>query len=261
MNCDEFETALPAHLASDGTPAERAAMETHARDCARCARRLEEERRLDDLIREAVGPAPAHANELRQRIRRDLVLDAKRPAVRPTRWRFSRWLPLAAAIAVGGWLGTSQLVMARDTTLYRAAVADHIRDMTVRANDGAWATEPAAIEELARTAIGTNEFAARLRSAGHPILRARICHLQGTAFAHLVVASDGGPVSMFVRRSGGPLRGPVLEVVNDVQVRGCAMEVFESAGFQAAALTVLVVSDSSRGELLDLVRTTLGHLS
>ena len=62
MDCDRFREQLPELLADAVAPAERAAVETHARDCAACAAELAGHRRAWEALgvlepAEAIAPA------------------------------------------------------------------------------------------------------------------------------------------------------------------------------------------------------------
>lgn len=108
-----------------------ARIEEHLRECRECQEELEFQRRLRDAIRseEAIVLAPQTSlQKLMQRIDTDTDMEDEREAApaaaepviaRPARARWSRWLPIAAAvqgIAIAGLLATvwSQ---SRDETL------------------------------------------------------------------------------------------------------------------------------------------------
>lgn len=101
MNCTEYITAyLSAHADGELSGDELRRAQEHAGGCARCSRRLAEERQLKALVRKHAGAAalPAH---LRERLSRALdeeshgraggIARLRRPAV---------WIPVAIAASV-----------------------------------------------------------------------------------------------------------------------------------------------------------------
>lgn len=80
-------------------------VESHLRECSECQQELEAQRRLRDAIRteESIVLAPQTSlQKLMQRIDDESAVERTDPAMlaelRPARARWSRWLPIAAAI-------------------------------------------------------------------------------------------------------------------------------------------------------------------
>jgi hypothetical protein len=188
MDCLEFRRvagADPAHLSPAG--------ERHAAACPRCAEHLRRLRMLDDRLLRAlripVGPGVAAS---------PLPAPALRPGRLPQAAR-PRWLALAASIVAGVLVGTLLWVGGPRDSLAQELVAHLAHEpealvVTDRAAD------PAGLEEvLARGGI-------RLRPGIGTVSYANSCEFRGDLVPHLVVQTDGGPVTVMVLRNERPSR-------------------------------------------------------
>ncbi|HEY0945243.1 MAG TPA: hypothetical protein VGD81_08235, partial [Opitutaceae bacterium] len=184
---------------------------------------------------------------------------------RPALLRAVPWLvPLGAAalFAIAGGLVWLQAgARRRDTALYRAAVADHVNDVVKKVGRPGWQTSPEGLSSFALAATGTADVLSRISLTDTRLVRARACRLGGIVFAHFIYEADGREFSVFVRRDRASLRGPTLDVVRDRPVRGCDVDDFGSVGFQTQDLTVLIVADSPRDDVLRLARRLVEQLS
>lgn len=262
MDCSEFKTLLPSYLVGEGSDEQRASVEAHGRACPACARLLQAERELDDLVRRACARDQAGASELTRRIRRAVRAESAARR-RPPLWGALRWLvPLGAAavVMVCAWLWYRPGARA-DHALYRAAVADHVDEVVNKRERPDWRTSTGELSTFAFAATGTADVLPRLALADCRLVRARACRLGAAVFAHFVYEANGQEFSVYVRREHASLGGPTLTTVGDRPVRGGEVDDFESVGFQTADLTVLIVADASRDEVLRLARRLVEQLA
>src|SRR5437660_12390391 len=69
MNCSEIKFFTPLYLSSELDATPMFDFELHLRRCSACARELEDARRCDDLLREALHQESLDTDELRRRIK------------------------------------------------------------------------------------------------------------------------------------------------------------------------------------------------
>jgi anti-sigma factor (TIGR02949 family) len=116
-SCADYEADLSA-LVDDELGDERAAaVRAHVAACRRCARRLEDLRRVDRLL--ASAPAPAVPSDLRARLAARVAADSRRRPgrLRPPRRRHFGRPALGVALAAAAALALYQSVPGGETTL------------------------------------------------------------------------------------------------------------------------------------------------
>ena len=183
MDCLQFRRtagADPEHL--------DAAARTHAESCPRCAAHLGELRSLDARILAALEvPVPGAPSAPGASSAPIVGLDRR------------RWLALAASIVAGVMVGTLLWVAGPQNSLARDLV-EHLGHepealvVTDRPEDAA------VLEDvLERGGI-------RLRPGIGTVSYANTCLFRGRRVPHLVVQTDGGPVTVMVLRHERPAR-------------------------------------------------------
>lgn len=261
MECADYRKAIPGYLAGDGTDEERLAMDEHASRCPTCADAVRQERELDAMLRRAVAVEPADLTRMRDRVRAGIAQHCATPSHPRKLVPFlTRVVPIAAVFAIAGIIGWNQYSVRRETALYRAAVADHIKDLVHAEQRPGWQSSPAEISAFAALIAGSADIPERVAPAGYRLVKARACRLGGSNFGHFIYERDGREVSVFVRREHGVLRGPTVHVERDVPIRGYAVNAFETAAFQANAFTVVVVAELPRELLVEFSRQSLSQL-
>src|ERR1044072_3317060 len=102
IDCSEIQFLMPLYLSSELDATPMFDFELHLRQCAACARELEEARRCDDLLRDAFNQQSLDADELRRRVRTQISKTKRR------RFLFRRplyTLPIAASLLAAVALG------------------------------------------------------------------------------------------------------------------------------------------------------------
>jgi hypothetical protein len=176
ISCLEFRRQAGAEPASGGPE-----FDAHQRECAACARHLDELRALDALIARALAVDPA-------RIRRRAA-GAGAGGASATR---RRYLAIAASLVAGLSVGLVLLVSAPRTSIAREVV-DHIMH------------EAGTMNLLVPVAAGTvagvlDPEGTRLRPGIGDVTFAVRCVYQGHVVPHLVVRTPEGTVTVLVLR-------------------------------------------------------------
>jgi hypothetical protein len=188
MDCLEFRRvagAEPAHLSPEA--------ERHAASCPRCAEHLRRLRALDErLLRALRIPVGLEAEASPLAV----------PAVPPERLSQAarpRWLALAASIVAGVLVGTLLWVGGPRDSLAQELVA-HLAHEPEALTMTDLPADPAGLDAvLARAGL-------RLRPGIGTVSYANSCEFRGELVPHLVVQTDGGPVTVMVLRNERPSR-------------------------------------------------------
>lgn len=257
MNCSEIQFLMPLYLSSELDATPMFDFELHLRRCAACARELEEARRCDDLLREALHHESLDTAELRRRIRTRLYKPERR------RFFFRRpfyTLPIAASLLVAIIVGSFILRDSPSRTVYAAARDDHYLEV-VQHDPRPWHETPEEIREFVREELGDADFLDRFAPADYQLKRALHCNLSDQRYVHLVYRSGDREISIYVRRKDGELPGATVETVNGCALHAAAINQYEIAGFQSPQYTVLVVSHLPRAESLRIARGAASSLT
>jgi mycothiol system anti-sigma-R factor len=105
MTCQELERLLYPYLDGEFQPEERMDMETHLETCAGCARRVEQEREIQQTLRRAARHS-VQASRAPASLRAGIQVGLKRQQRRATQLQFLR-VSAAALVVVavgGGWV-------------------------------------------------------------------------------------------------------------------------------------------------------------
>ena len=251
MNCSEIQFLMPLYLSSELDATPMFDFELHLRQCAACARELEEARRCDDLLRDAFNQQSLDADELRRRVRTQISKTKRR------RFLFRRplyTLPIAASLLAAVALGIFTVLPGNSSqTVYAAARDDHYREVVER-EPRPWRETPDEIKEFVREELGDADFLKHLTPDGYQLKQALHCILLHQPYVHLVYQNGARELSIFVRRRDAELPGAALEVANGCALHAATINQFEVAGFQSEKYTVLVVSDLPRAESLRIAR-------
>ena len=252
MNCNEIEFLMPLYLTSELEATRLAEFEQHLRRCSVCATNLENVRHYDDLLRDAFEAQPLNTEKLRQRVSSQVRKAARR------RFLFARpvySLPIAAALLlVITTVIYTVLSGGLSQTVYAAAQHDHYIEV-VQQEDRPWLQTPEEIRAFVRDELGEANFLDQLTPDGYHLARALHCYLLKERYVHLVYQNGSREISVFVRPREAELTGSPVEIVNGCGLYAAAVRKFEIAGFQSQKYRVLVVSDLSRGESLQIART------
>jgi len=182
MECLEFRRtagADPGHLDPEA--------QAHADACAACAAHLRQLRKLDASILQALQvPLPE------SQPRSDSVVAPAGGTI--TRTPRQRWYALAASIVAGVLIGTLLWVGGPEKTIARSLV-EHMSHEP----DAMVSTEvPADPERLGKV---LSRAGISLRPEIGSVSYARSCPFRGERVPHLVVQTDGGPVTVMVLRN------------------------------------------------------------
>ena len=258
MNCSELEFLIPLYLSSELEVTRLTDFEGHLQRCLLCAKKLENVRHYDDLLRTAFNEQSLNTEKLRKRVSSQIRKGTRR------RFLFGRpvySLPIAAAlilmIAAGIYI---ILPGSLSQTVYAAAQTDHYREVVQHA-DRPWLETPEEIRPFVRSELGDSNFLDRLAPAGYHLARALHCELLQQRYVHLVYENGSREISIFIRSGEAKLTGSPIEIVAGCGVYAAAVSKFEIEGFQTHQYTVLVVSDLSRAESLQIVRSVAATFS
>lgn len=268
MNCDDIRRYSPLYLSGELDARSAADFDRHLEGCADCAREVGAQRELDAAVRAAfAGQSLESAATLRERIRAEISGDATPVTPAPAAGKvvaFPRWLsPLrlaAAALVIGvlsfgalRWIDGSRTTTG-DTPIFREAAAHYQHDIVQRLPQPDWIKSPPQIEAFVAERLATRAVAEKLQPVGFTLTRVRPCPLAGEPFVHLVYKNaEAREISFFVRHlatanAATPLHNATLDQLG-------------VAGFQAAAYTVVVVSDLPAAEVRRMARNAAARLA
>lgn len=209
MNCLEFRRAVGADPRTRATE-----VLLHAEQCAACARHRDELMRMDQLIHRAleieVPSLPARASVRRRWL---------------ARWAAAASVVAAVAVSLIVWLSAPREALAGQLVAHVEGEAQSL----VRTAD---VVEPERLDDvLARSGV-------RLKPGAGPVSYAMSCWFRGHYVPHLVVQTDGGPVT-------------VLLLTRERGVTG--RKVFDEGGFHGVVLpaprgAVAVLGRDARAE-------------
>lgn len=189
MSCEEVRALLADWVDGELEEARRRAVEAHAATCPDCARRLQFERRLKELVARR-GRLPEPPAYLAEKVRRRI--DDRGSSPRPV------WKRLAAAVALlalVGFLARGLLGPGTGRSLARALVDDHAKFATRTDALEVAASDREGIEAWFR---GRLPFEPRLPHLAARPVGARICRVLERPCALVFYEKEECRLSLFV---------------------------------------------------------------
>ncbi|MCI0589329.1 MAG: zf-HC2 domain-containing protein [Planctomycetes bacterium] len=188
MSCEEVRALLGDWVDGELEEDARRALEAHAASCPDCARRLQFERRLKELVARR-GRLPEPPAYLAERVRRRIA-EVRRPA--------RRWKGIAAAVALFaalGFLARGFLGPGRDGRVARALVDDHAK---FASRTDALEVAAADREGIEAWFQGRLPFEPRLPGLAARPVGARVCRVLERPCALVFYEKGGCRLSLFV---------------------------------------------------------------
>ena len=251
MKCNQIEFLMPLYLSSELDASGLTDFEDHLHSCRVCATKLDEARQHDDLLRAALGGPSPNTEKTRKRVLDQIRKSNRRRFLVP---RLVFTMPIAAVLLLAISAGVYVLLRGSlTTTVYAAAQNDHYIEVVERA-DRPWLQTPEEIRAFVQDELGNTRFLDQLTPSGYHLTRALHCYLLKQRYVHLVYENGSREISIFVRPRDAELPGSTVEIANGCALHAAAVNNFEIAGFQSRQYRVLVVSDLSRGETLQVAR-------
>jgi len=248
MNCKDIATFCPLYLSGELDAPRTLTFAQHLQTCEACAGEIEEQTRLDALLRSSVLYEQIDSAALDQRIREHIA--SERPA-------FSiRWLAAAAGIAamlLAGTLGYRAVVASHPPPLCVEAARDHRNEVTDR-QLRRWLTDPKAIADLARKIGLPESLVTAPVAAGYRLERGKLCRLDGRTFLHLVYAQGAREFSSYLRLLDAQPRAGFTRETTAKVVHKADSGREHIAYFQTGQLTAMFVSDESGDAALSFAR-------
>ena len=249
MNCSEVQYYGPLYHSGELEQPFLQDFQQHMEACSTCEETIRREQATDEALRllsdEAIDTT---------RIREEILVRIQED--RPTKKQF-RISPLQGigSIAALFLLTFVAYLSLRPSaplplTIYRDAADDHraevVEHMKLR-----WAQDDASILSLLKTVGATEELTQQITPAGFHLDRARVCKLLSHRYVHLVYSDGTREVSYFLRsREGEELTGQPIVTVNGKAVYLDSVRDLSVAGFQTQNVTVLLVSDEPKEQVL-----------
>jgi hypothetical protein len=101
--------------------------------------------------------------------------------------------------------------------------------------------------------VGDVKLVSELAPAGYHIDRAKICDLVDRSYVHLVYTDGNNEVTVFVRRNSGErMAGERVANVAGAAIYSASEADVQVSGFLAKGLTVLVVDDLPRPQVISI---------
>ena len=240
LRCVDVLEHLPAYMADALERPQSDEVAAHLETCPECAMALATERRLDQLVTNAVNEAAPSSAQLQFRVAEHI---AERPAVRYQWWRMATLAASVASLVLGFaiWRG----VTGYQVHLLCADAADDHKTEITEGQTRRWRTSPQEIFDLAKREIGSGELPQKIEGQNLPLARARVCKLRGSRFMHLVYGSGSKEVSVFLaldKPSRGPNHDGMPTRVHDERDLGVEVSTFRVGNF-----VVVVASDVAQG--------------
>lgn len=260
MRCTEFGEFISAYLSGELDPTRRRAFDEHLSGCTACTSLLEEQLRVDSLLRSSLSTPPVAAAAVQGRVR---------ARIHAAPWWHVMFQVRQLQVAVAAVLvviATISFVRSRTDPsaayLFQTAATDHVEDVVQRIEKSGWRGGTPDIERLAVQVLGDRQPVNALAPAGYTLVRARPCQLEGKAetWLHLIYAQGASEVSVFVRstRTAPVSKGqlaltPALSTqqVGDLQV----------VGFTRGAYGMVFVASLSATDALRVARVAADRLS
>jgi hypothetical protein len=217
--------------------------------CATCEETIQREQATDEALR-LLSDEPVDT----ARIREVILVKIQQDRTPKKGFQITWWRGIGGTAALMALTLVTYLSLRPSApfplTIYRDAADDHraevVEHMKLR-----WAQDDASILSLLKTVGATEELTQQITPVGFHLDRARICKLLSHRYVHLVYSDGTREVSYFLRsREGEELTGKPIVTVNGKAVYLDSVRDLSVAGFQTQNVTVLMVSDEPREQVL-----------
>ncbi len=195
MNCADIKELSPLWHSNELEDSRRVAFDRHVDGCAACGRELREQCVLDAQLRASVAEDAALRTErsrvIEARVRGQISSEQRK------RWLFPTVAAAAAAIAAVVFL-TVPKAAPPNPVLVADASRDHTIEV-VQKSPRRWRTAAGDIAALEQSQGVSDADVKAIEATGYQLQRAKICHVAGLAWMHLVYAKDGKEFSVYLR--------------------------------------------------------------
>jgi anti-sigma factor RsiW len=241
MNCKDIAALSSQYLSGELDMPRSAAFAEHLRTCRQCAAELEQQTRIDAMLRNSILSEAVDTTALNQRVRQQIAFERPAFSFRP--------LALIAGIAATllvAFIAYRIAFVSVAPPLCEAAARDHIKEVTGRQHRN-WLTDSKAIADLAQRNGLPGSFVAALAPAGYHLEHAKLCRLDGRLFLHIVYADGTTEFSTYLRpRDSQPLPAAIQETDSGRE---------HIAYFQTDHLTAMFVTDQSSEAALSFAQS------
>jgi anti-sigma factor RsiW len=241
MNCKDIATLSPQYLSGELDTPRSAAFAEHLRACHNCATELEQQTRMDVLLRNCMLSETIDTASLDQSVRQRIALERPAFSLRP--------LALIAGIAATllvAFVAYRMAFIPATLPLCAAAARDHFKEVTSRQHRN-WLTDSAAIAGLAQRNGLPASLVVALTPAGYHLEHAKLCRLDGRLFLHVVYAQGTTEISTYLRpRDTQPLAAAIHQTESGHE---------HIAYFQTNQLTAMFVTDQSSEAALSFAQS------
>ena len=259
MNCSEVQYYGPLYHSGELEEPFLQDFEQHMEACASCEETIRREQATDNALR-LLSDEPVDTTRVREEILVNIQKDlTPKNQSRITWWQGIGGMAALLAITVVAFFALRPSAPL-PLTIYRDAADDHraevVEHMKLR-----WAQDDASILSLLKTVGATEELTQQITPAGFHLERARVCKLLSHRYVHLVYTDGTREVSYFLRaREGEELTGKPVVTVNGKAVYLDSVRDLSVAGFQTQGVTVLMVSDEPKEQVLATIASAAQRL-
>ena len=249
MNCSEVQYYGPLYHSGELEQPFLQDFQEHMECCTICEETIRREQATDNALR-LLSDEPVDTT----RIREEILVNIQKDLTPKNQSRITWWQGLGGMAALLAVTLVAFLALRPSAslplTIYRDAADDHraevVEHMKLR-----WAQDDASILNLLKTVGATEELTQQITPAGFHLERARVCKLLSHRYVHLVYTDGTREVSYFLRsREGEELTGKPVVTVNGKAVYLDSVRDLSVAGFQTQDVTVLLVSDEPKEQVL-----------
>jgi anti-sigma factor RsiW len=238
MNCTEIKELTPLWHSCELDASRQRAFDAHLAACPDCAAEIREQWNDDERLRQAITAESADTAPLEQRVIDRIARERRQ------RWFVLPGVAVAAAAVIAVFLLRAPVTSApASPAVFADAARDHTAEV-IRQSPRRWQTDPAAIATLAAGQGLSGSDVKALETTGYKLERAKICHLSGTPYMHLVYTKDGRELSVFMRVRGGQAIPETAASEGTLQL----------ASFARSGVQAIVVTDAPRGECAKFTR-------
>ena len=259
MNCEDLKMYLSAYLDDELGVTESLRLERHLTQCGGCRQLQEAQLALRTALRDPslrFEPTADFANRVASAVRRKAKEEAREESSWLDRFRMPafRWISAAAVLLILSAAGTVLLLQnvrsSHERLLASAVLTGHIRSLQA----GHLVDVPSSDRHTVKPWFqGKLDFAPPvpdLSELGWVLIGGRLDYLDGRPVAALVYRRRMHNINVFV----WPHQGSSDEEIRQEDAHG-----YQILHWNGADMTYWVVSDLSKGELMDFARALRGH--